>query len=612
MSEAPAHQCVIERASHAPLAGLVLLAVSAGLIADIYADNSADLYANKGADEIFIDQTQASGLEFVHFNGMSGELYFPEMMGPGVGLFDYDNDGDLDVYLVQGHMLGPDKKLKDAVYPPTSGQPLSDRLYRNDLGRDGAGSLRFTDVTGSAGIKAGGYGMGVAAADYDNDGDVDLYVTNFGSNQLWRNEGDGTFSDVTAQAGVDDERWSVSASFVDYDRDGLLDLYVGNYVVYALEDARRCRNPTSVADYCGPNSFKPESDSLFRNLGDGRFENVSYRSGLGKARGAGLGISTADFNGDGQVDMFVANDGMANFLWIGDGDGGFVDDGLFAGVAVNGSGMSEASMGVDAADFDGDGDEDLFMTHLVRETNTLYVNDGAGLFEDRTSETGLANPSVPFTGFGAGFFDYDNDGWLDLFIVNGGVTLFESEAWAQEGDDWPLHRPNQLFHNDQGRFRDISESSGKALKASEVSRGTAFGDLDNDGDTDLIVANNSGPAQLLTNAVGSQGGWIGLRLMTAGCRRDALGARAQLVLEGGRSLWRRARSDGSYGSANDPRILIGLGKVQGAHDVLVVWPDGSRQRWSGLKSGSYHRLCQNDGKGSKGAGKNGKPEGHEE
>lgn len=257
--------------------------------------------------------------------------------------------------------------------------------------------------------------------------------------------------------------------------------------------------------------------------------------------------------------------------------------------------MSEASMGVDAADFDGDGDEDLFMTHLVRETNTLYVNDGTGWFEDQTSETGLANASVPFTGFGAGFIDFDNDGWLDIFSVNGGVTLFESESWASKDDPWPLHRPNQLFRNEDGRFQDVSETAGKALAASHVSRGAAFGDIDNDGDIDVVVGNNSGPVQLLINNAGAENAWLGLRLMTRGCQRDAVGARASVKLAGGKTLWRRARSDGSYGSANDPRVLLGLGKAHGEREVLVAWTDGSQERWPALASGSYHRLCEGGG-----------------
>ena len=325
------------------------------------------------------------GPDFVHFNGMSGELYFPEMMGSGAALFDYDGDGDLDAYLVQGVMLGPGKSLADAVFPPADDTLLADRLYRNDsTSEPGQTRIRFTDVTAASGLRADGYGMGVAAADFDNDGRVDLYVTNFGANQLWRNLGGGRFENVTAAAGVGDKRWSVSAAWIDYDRDGDLDLYVGNYVRYTFDNAKPCRSSTSARDYCSPLVYKPDVDTLYRNDGDGRFTDVSTAAGIRAHFGGALGVVAADFDGDGWQDLYVANDGVANQLWINRGDGTFSDEALLAGVGVNMDGSPEASMGVDAADFDGDGDEDLFMTHLARETNTLYVNDGEGWFEDRT------------------------------------------------------------------------------------------------------------------------------------------------------------------------------------------------------------------------------------
>jgi hypothetical protein len=541
------------------------------------------------AADVFVDATTRSGLEFQHFNGMSGELYFPEMMGGGVGLFDYDGDGDLDVYLVQGHMLGG-KPVAEATFPPAHPIPLTDRLYRNDL-EDGR--VTFTDVTESAGIRAEGYGMGVAAGDYDNDGHVDLYVTNFGANELWRNRGDGTFEDVTVKAGVGDPNWSVSASWLDYDRDGWLDLYVGNYVNYSFDNPKPCRSSTSARDYCSPLVYQPQVDSLFRNRGDGTFEDVSESTGIRRAYGGALGVVAADFNGDRWPDIYVANDGVANQLWINDGKGRFDNDAVMAGVAFNMDGSPEASMGVDAGDFDGDGDEDLFMTHLARETNTLYINDGRGWFEDRTVAMGLANPSFAYTGFGTAWIDYDRDGWLDLLVVNGAVTRVEAQLMA--GDPYPLKQPDQLFRNlGAGRYAEATAQAGPAFKASLVSRGAAFGDLDQDGDPDVVIGNNAGPARVLINVLEGDAGWIGLRLVTPEGRRDAYGAR--VVLEADRPLWRRVRADGSYASSNDSRVLFGLGpKAPAELAVRVIWPNGVEERFAGLAAGRYHLLRQGGG-----------------
>ncbi len=547
------------------------------------------------ADDWFVDRSETTGLVFKHFNGMSGELYFPEMMGAGVAVFDYDGDGDLDVYLVQGRMLGPGKTLSDATFPPAHPTPLTDRLYRNEL-RDG--ELRFTDVTLEAGLNATGYGMGVTTGDMDNDGDVDLYVTNLGHNQLLINNGNGTFRDNTAAAGVDDDRWSVSAAFLDFDRDGWLDLYVGNYVAFSFDNHTPCLSNASAPEYCGPKSLPPEGDRLFRNLGNGRFEDVTSSAGLDTAFGAALGVSTADFNGDGWTDIYVANDGVPNQLWINQQDGSFEDDAFLAGVAVNMYGASEASMGVDAADFDGDGDEDLFMTHLVRETNTLYLNDGRGWFEDRTVTRGLGGPSFAVTGFGTGWFDYDSDGWLDLLSVNGAVNLIVEQL--RTGNPHPLHETNQLFRNLQGgAFEDVSEQAGAVFGLSEVSRGAAFGDLDNDGDADVVISNNAGPARLLINTTesGDEGkhNWLGLRLVDPRYRRDAYGASAAVTVGDNSVLWRRVRSAGSYASASDPRILAGLGDETGPVTVRVVWPDGLEESWKNLESRRYHTLERGQG-----------------
>ncbi len=564
-----------------------------------------------GGGPIFVDRAAELGLDFVHFNGMSGEYYMVEVLGAGGALLDYDNDGDLDVYLVQGAMLGPGKTLGDALFPPRHPPPLTDRLYRNDLevAPDGTRVLRFTDVTAEAGLAALGYGMGVATGDYDNDGWTDLYLTHFGPNQLWRNRGDGTFEEVTAETGTGDDRWSVPAAFVDYDRDGWLDLFVGNYVAFDYARLPICRDLTGAQDYCGPAVFTPEPDRLFRNRGrgaDGRvtFEDATAAAGLTAGFGPALGVVAADFDGDRWPDLYVANDAKPNNLWRNRGAGAdrrvtFTDEALLAGCAVNAAGRAEGSMGVDAGDFDGDGDLDLFMTHLVKETNTLYLNDGRGNFDDRTADSGLGPPSLAYTAFGTAWFDYDNDGWLDLLAVNGAVTRIE--GLVRQRDPYPLHQPNQLFHNlgSEGgrvRFAEVTAEAGEVFRLSEVSRGAAFGDLDNDGDLDVLVTNNNGPARLLLNQVGAQRPWLGVRLLVGDPPRDAPGASAALLSSGRPPLWRRVRQDGSYASANDPRILFGLGDGRSVAGVRVVWPDGSEEDFDQVAPGRYTALRQGTGR----------------
>jgi hypothetical protein len=425
---------------------------------------------------MFIGVSRTVGLDFVHFNGMSGACYLPEMTGQGGAFVDYDNDGDLDVYLVQGAMLGADKTLADALFPPREAQPR-DRLFRNDLtvSADGARTLRFVDVTDAAGIRVDDYGMGVATGDFDNDGWMDLYVTNFGPNRMLRNDGDGTFTEVSDETGTADPSRSTSAAFVDYDRDGWLDLYVANYVAYSLERNVLCYARSSRRDYCGPLAFAPSRDRLFHNRRDGTFEDVTGKVLAGYRPGPGLGVVSADFNGDGWVDLYVANDGAPNQLWLNQQGRSFREDALFAGAGVNRDGQPEASMGVDAGEFDGDADEDLFMTHLMGETNTLYVNDRSALFEDRTNDLGLGAASFPYTAFGVAWLDYDNDGWLDLLVMNGTVRVLE--PLARTGERYPLDQPNQLFHDRQERvFTDVTALAGPAFSVAKVSRGAAFAD----------------------------------------------------------------------------------------------------------------------------------------
>ncbi len=591
------------RLSAGATAGILLTVVGTGAAvitagpwpADARAATSASPLPDDGA--WFADQAEASGIDFVHFNGMSGEFRIGEIMGAGAALFDYDNDGDLDVYLVQGGLLGSEPPLTAAPKGP-----LTDRLYRNDLviRPDGTRTLRFTDVTEQSGLRSLGYGMGVAAGDVDNDGWVDLYRTALGPNQLFHNNGDGTFTDVTKTSGTGDAAWSVSASFVDIDRDGRLDLYVGNYLEYRVDDPIRCHTPTGKRDYCGPRSYKPVADRLYRNRGDGTFADVTAEALKGGAFGPALGVLAFDANADGWPDIYVANDGEPNLLWINRQNGRFENTALLAGAALNIVGSAQASMGIDAGDFDNDGDEDLFTTNLVGETNTLYVNDGSGLFEDRTTRAGLALPGLPVTGFGTAWFDFDNDGWLDLLVANGAVRIREGEA--QPADPFPLHERNQLFRNlGNGRFEDVSARAGAVFRLSDVSRGAAFGDIDNDGDIDVLVTNNNGPARLLINAVGQRTRWIGVRLVgpgSHGTKRDLTGARVGVFRREGPPLWRRARADGSYASANDPRVLVGLGDQDAAavSRVHVVWPDGREEDWTDVAVGHWITLEEGSGR----------------
>jgi hypothetical protein len=574
--------------------GLRIVLVLAGLCAAACSSGEPEGSPLRTGDdaraEWFVDRARDAGLDFVHVNGMSGQFYMPEVIAPGVALFDYDQDGDLDVYLVQGQPLGPGAPAS------RGGTPLTDRLYRNDLRveADGTRRLRFTDVTAQSGIDARGYGMGVAVGDIDNDGRPDLYLTKFDApNQLFRNNGNGTFTDISRRSGTDSTSWSVSASFVDIDRDGWLDLYVGHYLRYTLEGNTRCMSPSGEADYCTPDGYQPLPDRLYRNQRDGTFADVSARAQISRAFGPALGVSTADLNGDGWMDIYVANDGKENQLWINRHDGTFENRALLAGVALPLTGKAEASMGVDAGDFDGDGDDDLVVTELTGEGTNVFVNDGAGLFEDFSTRTGIGPASTGFTGFGTAWFDYDNDGHLDLLAVNGAVQVIE--ALRQAGDPFPVHQRKTLFHNTgTGRFDDVTARAGAVFALSEVGRGAAFGDVDNDGDIDVLVGNNNGPVRLLVNQAASGAHWIGLRLVGAG-GRDQVGARVR-VTTAGTVRSRRARADGSFASANDPRVHVGLGASPAPSDVAVDWPDGRRETFTGLPAGRYTTLTEGTGK----------------
>jgi len=544
-------------------------------------------------EEIFSDRTKEAGIDFVHFNGMSGFHFYPEIMGSGVALFDYDNDGDLDMFIVQGAMLGPIDVSK-AIFRPQL--PLRGRLYRNDSVRnaDGTCTLKFVDVTEESGIRAEGYGMGVTAADFNNDGWVDLYITNLGHNQMWRNNGNGTFSDVTAESGADAPGWSICAAFVDYDRDGWLDLFVANYLDFRFTHLTKCLSPGGAEDYCSPLMLNPVPNRLFRNRRDGTFEDVTSRSGIGGEFNGAMGAVWADFNGDGWPDLFVSNDSRPNELWINQHDGTFKNDALAAGCALDRDGSPQSCMGVDAGDLLGHGFEDLAVPTMIGQHADLYANNGKGWFDDMSYESGIAQATQRYTGFSVGMLDYDNDGRLDLFFVNGAVRIVEDQA--RKGSLYPYAQSNLLLHNlGNGRFEDVSSRAGSPFSRLEVGRGAAFGDIDNDGAVDVVVVNNCGPARLLINNVGHRKPWIGLRMVGDKYHRDMLGTRVAVFRRNAPTLWRRVRTDGSYCSSNDPRVVFGLGDAPEILKVQAHWAGGRVEEWTGLPPGKYTTLHEGSG-----------------
>jgi hypothetical protein len=541
----------------------------------------------------FREAAAETGLHFRHFTGATGQYYLPEIMGSGVALLDYDGDGDLDVFLVQGSVLEPGKTTAESRFPPPAGFKPGNRLFRNMLKE--TGKLQFVDVTEQAGLTSSGYGMGVAVGDYDNDGYPDLYVTNFGSNILYRNNGNGTFTDVTKETAVDGGGWSTSASFVDFDRDGHLDLYVARYLDFTVRGNKECSTPTGERDYCTPKAYKAVPDRLYRNLGNGKFQDVTATAGIAAAIGPGLGVAGADFNGDGWPDIYVANDGEANLLWLNNGDGTFKQAALLSGAAYSADGVARAGMGVAAGDFDGSGNESIFVTNLTREGATLYRNNGRGEFSDATMQLGLHLPTFPFTGFGVQWFDYDNDGRPDLFIANGAVTMVES----LRGEAYPFHQRNLLLHNEGSLFRETSAEAGPPFTFSDVGRGVAFGDIDNNGTVDIVVANNNGPVRLLLNETGlnrpNRGQWLEVSLQGVKSNRDGIGARLSVLRPGQPPLIRRLHTDGSYLSASDARVHFGLGDARKVA-ILVEWPSGLKEQWDNLASDSSVVLREGTGR----------------
>ena len=516
----------------------------------------------------FTDVTAQAGISFHHDYGGSGRRYMVEIAGGGVLVFDYDSDELPDLFYVNGSPL-----------PGKDGPRVSNALYRN------LGDGTFRDVTEQAGLTGEGYGMGGAASDLDNDGDLDVLVTAFGKDQLYLNNGDGTFRSCGREYGVGDDRWSSSAAFFELDGDGFLDLYVANYLDFTLATHRECMSPTAgLPAYCHPQEYGGVADVLYRNHGDGTFEDISVPSGVaGLTEGKGLGVVAFDFDDDGDSDLYVANDTTRNYLYRNDGGGRLTEMGVEAGVAYNEQGLAEAGMGVDAGDVDRDGRLDLVVTNFDFENNTLYHNLGGGFFFDATSAFGLGAVSLTELGFGCDFLDLDNDGWQDLVVVNGHIL----DNIAEIQSNLSFAQPGQIFRNERGRFRDLTASSGPAITRPRVGRGLASLDFDRDGDLDLAISSRGGAAELLRNDGGNAGGFIGLRLVGVESNRDGVGARLTLELEG-RPWVDELRAGSSYLAQNEMTLYMGLGSARKAEGLSLRWPSGRVEEIGTLEAGRWH------------------------
>ena len=518
----------------------------------------------------FEDIADEAKLRFTWQSGDTGQFLMPEIVGGGVALLDYDSDGDLDVYFVQGGNVAE-------AWSDHSSNNSTNRLFRND------GLMQFTDVTDESGAGDRGYGMGVAVGDIDSDGDPDLYITNVGRNSMLRND-NGTFVDITESAGTGHPGWGASAAFFDADLDGDLDLFATNYLEWNPDTEITCFSPLGGEDYCSPRNYlSPALDVFYRNTGNGEFEDATVQAGFNAQSGTGLGVVLSDWNADLLPDLFIANDGMRDLLWVSRPDGTWAEEGMTRGCSLDDEGLAKAGMGVDTTDIDDDGDLDIIVCNRTGESDSIFRNDG-DYFVDITGRTGVRAATKHATRFGLGWIDFDNDGWLDLYEANGAVTRLA----ADEGAD-PYAQADAVLRGSKGpKFTPIRPAGGTANSIVLTSRAAAFGDLDDDGGVDVVVVNRDAPANLYRNVVPSRGNWLAVDVRDA-AGRPAIGAVVSAQL-GDRRLARPVRRASSYMAANDPRVHFGLGRATSLEDVSIRWPDGASEDVGSLQSGQVHRF----------------------
>ena len=519
------------------------------------------------ASVTYVDATASSGLRFLHRNSKTSEKYLIETMTGGVALIDYDGDGWEDVFFVNGAKL-KDPQLDNEILDKSAPE-FWNRMFHNN--KDGT----FTDVTEKTGLRGKGYGMGAAVGDYDNDGHMDLFVSNFGQSILYRNNGDGTFSDVTTQSKLDVQGWACSAGFFDYNNDGFLDLFVSRYMVWNFSLNIYCgpKIPGGRA-YCHPDNFKPISNYLFRNNGDGTFTDVSKASHIADSPGKGLGVAFGDFNNDGFMDVEVANDQVQQFLFKNNGNGTFEEIAVLAGMGFTEDGKTFSGMGTDFVDLDNDGFPDIVTTALSNESYAYFHNNGDESFTYATLISGLGEITRLLSGWGVRIFDYDNDGFKDLFIANGHVmdNIENTQPHLRS-----MQKPS-LFRNVNNKFVDVSDVSGVTFQQAWAGRGAAFGDLDNDGDIDIVVSNCNGPSYYIRNDGGNRNNWIAVEVRGIKSNRNGIGARLKLTAESGKVQYNLVSTTSSYLSANDHRVFFGLGAEKKIKEIEITWPGGHKQK----------------------------------
>lgn len=510
------------------------------------------LYNISSAEQIFVDVTETSGITFEHTDGRSGLRLFNEFLGSGGGFFDYDNDGDLDIYLING-----------AIQTDSTHQKPKNALYQNN------GDGTFTDTTVKAGVGSISYGTGATVGDYDNDGDLDLFVSNFDNDQMYRNNGDGTFTDISIHAGVGNPNWGTSCAFADIDNDGFLDLYIANYAIYDPKKDNQC-NERGIHVYCGPHAYPAIHDTLYKNNKDGTFSDISPLSRPKElAPMHGLGVTFGDYDNDGDIDLYVANDQDPNYLFQNNGKGSFFEIALISGVCYNDMGKEEAGMGTDFGDYNNDGQLDLTVSNYQTETNTLYNNLNRDFFSDETIPSGIAEVTHGYLGWGIKFFDYDNDGYQDIFVANG--HLMDNISQLEKHVSYP--QKNLLFRNLGDNTFEKVESQDNGLSLKKVSRGTAIGDYDNDGDIDILVTNCNQKPDLLQNVIGNKNNWIQIQLEGKESNRSGIGAKIKVVT-GTHTQYREVQSGGSYLSFHDLRAHFGIGKAEQIDILEIRWPSG--------------------------------------